>query len=53
MLTNNLGNNTLGRPEPGHDRILVLVGAGHLPLLRQFIMDSPDLLYVDPLPYLD
>jgi len=35
------------------DRILVLIGAGHRPLLRQFIMDSPDLLYVDPLPYLD
>lgn len=31
----------------------MLVGAGHRPLLRQFIMDSPDLLYVDPLPYLD
>ncbi len=37
--------------EPG-DRVLVLVGAGHRPLLRQFITDSPDLEYVDPLPYL-
>ncbi|WP_273378606.1 DUF5694 domain-containing protein [Symbiobacterium thermophilum] len=34
------------------DRILVLVGAGHRPLLRQFITESPDLEYVDPLPYL-
>ena len=37
--------------QPG-DRILVLVGAGHRPLLRQFITESPDLEYVDPLPYL-
>ncbi|WP_374712680.1 DUF5694 domain-containing protein [Symbiobacterium terraclitae] len=39
--------------ERGSDRILVLVGAGHRPLLKQFIMDSPDLDYVDPLPYLE
>ncbi|MEW8978442.1 MAG: DUF5694 domain-containing protein [Symbiobacterium sp.] len=41
-----------GLPQRDSDRVLVLVGAGHRPLLRQFIMHSPDLEYVDPLPYL-
>ena len=30
-----------------------LVGSGHRPLLRQFTMDSANLRYVDPLPYLE
>jgi hypothetical protein len=34
------------------DRIFVLVGASHRPLLRQFVLDSPHLELVDPLPYL-
>lgn len=34
------------------DRVLVLYGAGHLKLLRDFINDSPDLDYVEALDYL-
>lgn len=34
------------------DRVLVLYGAGHLKLLRDFINDSLDLEYVEALPYL-
>lgn len=34
------------------DRILVLYGAGHLKLLRDFINDSSDLNYVEALDYL-
>lgn len=34
------------------DRVLVIYGAGHAPLLRQFVMDSPDLRLVDPNEYL-
>lgn len=35
-----------------HDRVLVVYGQGHIPLLRQFTADSPDLCLVDPLPFL-
>ena len=34
------------------DRVLLLIGAGHLPILRQFAADSPQFCLVDPIPYL-
>ena len=34
------------------DRVFVVFGQGHIPLLRQFVIDSPDLCLVDPLPFL-
>lgn len=34
------------------DRVLVVYGQGHIPLLRQFTSESPDLCLVNPLPYL-
>ena len=37
--------------DPG-DRVLVIYGAGHAPLLRQFADQSGAFLVVDPLPYL-
>lgn len=36
---------------PG-DRIVVIIGAGHLGVLRQLVAQSPDLELVDPEPYL-
>lgn len=36
---------------PG-DRVLVFYGAGHLPLLRQCVTETPGYELVDPLPYL-
>ncbi len=38
--------------ESGDDRILVLYGQGHIPVLRQFVADSPDYELVDPAQYL-
>jgi hypothetical protein len=35
-----------------NDRVLVLYGQGHVPLLRQFVADSPDLELVAADPYL-
>jgi hypothetical protein len=35
-----------------NERILVLYGQGHSFLLRQFVRESPDLLLVDPAPFL-
>lgn len=37
--------------KPG-DRVLVFYGAGHLPLLRQCVTETPGYELVDPLPYL-
>jgi len=37
--------------EPG-DRILVLYGAGHAPILRELVTYHPAMILVDPLPYL-
>lgn len=37
--------------EPG-DRVLVIYGAGHAPLLRQFADQSGAFLIIDPVPYL-
>jgi hypothetical protein len=34
------------------DRIFVLVGAGHRPVLRHYLLNSPDLDYVDAMSYL-
>jgi hypothetical protein len=36
---------------PG-DRVLVLFGHGHVPLLRQLLVEDPDVVLVDPLRYL-
>ena len=35
-----------------NDRIFVVYGAGHVPLLRDFVTDHPDYCVEDPLPYL-
>lgn len=35
-----------------HDRIVVVYGAGHVPILRQLTADSPYFCVEDPLPYL-
>lgn len=43
--------NLLRRTEKG-DRILVIFGAGHAPLLRQFVREHPDLQPVSALDYL-
>ncbi len=37
--------------EPG-DRIVIVYGQGHIPILRDFVIESPDFCSVDPLPYL-
>lgn len=37
--------------EPG-DRILVIIGAGHAPILRELISSDPEMRLVDPLDYL-
>jgi hypothetical protein len=36
---------------PG-DRVMVIVGSGHAPILRELIDSDPELVLVDPLPYL-
>lgn len=38
--------------EPNADRILLIYGAGHVKLLREFIEQSSDLEFVDPSPFL-
>jgi hypothetical protein len=43
--------NILRVVEPG-DRVLVLIGGGHRPLLRQFFIQSPGYEFVPTLPYL-
>ena len=43
--------NILRLIEPG-DRVLVLIGGGHRPLLRQFFLQSPGYEFVPTLPYL-
>ncbi len=35
-----------------NDRIFVVYGAGHVPLLRDFVTDHPDYCVEDPLRYL-
>lgn len=37
--------------EPG-DRIVVVYGQGHIPILRDFVIESPDFCAEDPLPFL-
>ena len=37
--------------EPG-DRIFVIYGMGHIPIIKDLVEDSPDFCTVDPLPYL-
>lgn len=39
-------------PRSDEERLLVIVGAGHAKLLRDFVRDSPDLDLVSPLGYL-
>ena len=39
--------------ESPNERVLVLIGGGHRPLLRQFLMQSPGYEFVPTLPYLD
>jgi hypothetical protein len=39
-------------PRSNEERLLVIVGAGHAKLLRDFVRDSPDLDFVSPLAYL-
>ena len=38
--------------ESADDRIFAIYGAGHVPIIRQLIIDSPDYCVEDPLPYL-
>jgi hypothetical protein len=45
-------SNILSVIEPG-DRVVVLMGQGHEYLLREFTRLNPNLVYVDPLPYLN
>lgn len=35
------------------DRIFVIFGQGHVPILRQLVIDHPDYCVEDPLPYLE
>ena len=37
--------------EPG-DRVFVIYGMGHIPILKDLVQSSPDFCTVDPLPYL-
>ena len=39
--------------DSSHDRIFAIYGAGHVPILRQLLIDSPDYCVEDPLPYLE
>ena len=41
------------RPENDNDRILIIIGAGHLNLLNIFFDVSNEFELVSPLPYLD
>ena len=38
--------------ENDDDRVFVVYGQGHIPLLRRFVVESPELCIVDPLPFL-
>ena len=42
----------LARKAESGDRIIVIFGAGHAPLLRYFVKNSPRMEFVDPLDYL-
>jgi hypothetical protein len=44
-------SNLAAMAEPG-DRILVIIGAGHAPTLREFVASHPAMVLVDPLEYL-
>lgn len=35
------------------DRVLLIFGQGHIPILRDLVVDYPDFCVEDPLPYLD
>ncbi|MFW6084847.1 MAG: DUF5694 domain-containing protein, partial [Gemmatimonadota bacterium] len=37
----------------GDDRLFVIYGQGHVPILRQLVIDHPDYCVEDPLPYLE
>ncbi len=37
---------------PGDGRVLVIIGAGHAPILRQLVREAPDMKLVDPVGYL-
>jgi len=37
--------------EPG-DRIFIIYGQGHIKILSDLVVESPDFCLVDPLPYL-
>lgn len=45
--------NLLEVVESGDDRVLVVYGQGHAPILRDLVADHPRLCVEDPLPYLD
>jgi hypothetical protein len=44
-------NNIQRLAQPG-DRILLIIGGGHAPILRELADSDPELVLVDPLPYL-
>ena len=44
-------NNIQRLAGPG-DRIILIIGSGHAPILRELIDSDPELVLVDPLPYL-
>lgn len=45
--------NLLRITESPGDRLFVVYGQGHIPILRQLVIDHPDYCVEDPLPYLE
>lgn len=45
--------NLLRITESRSDRLFVVYGQGHIPILRQLVIDHPDYCVEDPLPYLE
>lgn len=45
--------NLLRITESPEDRLFVVYGQGHIPILRQLVIDHPDYCVEDPLPYLE
>jgi hypothetical protein len=48
----NMAHNLTRLLEPGVHRILVIVGSGHVPPLRNLLDEAPQFCPVSPLPYL-
>jgi len=45
--------NIMRQADGSDDRVVIFIGAGHVKLLKDSVMLSPDLAFVDPKPFLD